>query len=269
MKIELNPRLGDGIPNLLWEAHELGNIIKAQNSIPCSECRGIHDSGVDDVKRNHFHVSSDIGGCAKKVFKICTTGKRSGLSGFNFLNDGHIHEDAILKNIQRGLPDGYKLKLSANTQEGVYNADKFGGFRLIGHTDALLVTPYGVVGVECKAVKAEMFKKIQETSEISDDWYGQAQGYMLIWQLESWYFIVKHRETSRILLPIRVDIDPGFIITKLNKLKDIYERIMTGGKQPNREHTNPKDYECLWCPFGNEVGDGSCWKDKEVIDIEL
>ena len=70
-------------------------------------------------------------------------------------------------------------------------------------------------------------------------------------------------------MPIRVDLDPGFIVQKLNKLKDIYERIMSGGKQPNREHHSSKDYECLWCPFGNEVGDGSCWKDKEVINIEL
>lgn len=267
MKVELTPKLGDDIPNVLYQSHELGNHIKAQNSIPCTDCRAIHDTGVDDVRRNHFHVSTDIGGCPKKIFKICTGGRKSGLTGVNFLNDGHIHEDAILKNIQRGLPDGFKLKVSANTQEGIYHADKFGGYRLIGHTDALLVTPYGVVGVECKAVKETMFNQIKKDSEISDEWYGQAQGYMLIWQLETWYFIVKHRETSKILMPIRVDINPGFIVEKLNKLKDIYERIMTGGKQPNRAHQNPKDYECLWCPFGDNVGDKSCYKDKEVIDI--
>jgi hypothetical protein len=267
MKIELAAKIGDEMPNLLYQSHELGNHIKALNSTPCSICRSMHDMGNDEYKRDHFHVSSDIGGCAKKTFKIMTIGKKSGLSGVNFLNDGHIHEEAILKNIQRGLPDGYQLKVSANTQEGEYNADRFGGYKLIGHTDALITTPYGVYGVECKAVKQAMFDKIRKESEISDEWYGQAQGYMLLWNLERWYFIVKHRETSKILMPIRVDIDPGFIVQKLNKLKDIYERIMSGGKQPNRDHSNPKDYECQWCPFGDNVGDRSCWKDKEVIDI--
>lgn len=269
MKVELTAQLGDGIPKILWEAHEIGNVVKATNSIPCSICRGIHDSGVNEFTRNHFHVSSDIGGCERKVFNLMTTGKRTGLSGFNFLNDGHVHEEAILKSINAGLPDGYRLKVSKNAVEGEYNDES--GFKLIGHTDALLITPNGIAGIECKAVKQAMWKKITENAEIPDEWYGQAQGYMLIWKIDSWYFVVKHRETSKIIIPFKVSIDPPYIIEKRNKLRRIYEKVMTGNtEQPKREHESSKDYECQWCAFGNNIGDGSCWReDIKNIKFEI
>src|SRR5262245_8895308 len=167
MKIELTPRLGDPIPGILWESHEVGNVIKATSSIPCSECNAIYQTGVDNFTRNHFHISSDFGGCMRKTFLICTTGKRNGMSGFNFLNDGHVHEAAMLESIARALPNDYKLKLAANGIEGRFS---FNQFYLIGHVDSLLTTPYGVYGAECKAVKETMWKKITDNSEINDEW---------------------------------------------------------------------------------------------------
>jgi hypothetical protein len=267
MKIDLNPRLGDSIPNVLWESHELGNIIKATNSIPCSECNAIHQSGIDNFTRNHFHISSDFGGCMRKTFLICTTGKRSGMSGFTFLNDGHIHEAAMLQSVQAGLPEGYNLKIAENGIEGRFN---FNNYYMIGHVDALLTTPYGIYGAECKAIKDVMWKKIIDNSEINDDWYGQCQGYMITWQLDRWYLIVKNRHTSKILIPIRIDRDEEFIVNRLVKLDEVYTRIMSGHEQPQREHISSKDYECQYCPFGNNIGDGSCWRtDPKQIEFEI
>lgn len=267
MKIELQAKIGDDIPLKLYEAHELGNVIKATNSIPCSECDAIYKSGVDNFTRNHFHISSDFGGCMRKTFLICTTGKRSGMSGFNFLNDGHIHEAAILQSIQAGLPDGYRIKAAENGIEGKFHFNKF---YLVGHVDALLITPDGVYGVECKAVKDAKWNDITKKNEISDEWYGQMQGYMITWQLDGFYLIVKNRHSSKILMPIRIDRDEEFIINRLVKLDEVYTRIMSGHEQPQREHESSKDYECLWCPFGNEIGDGSCWRtDPRHIEFEI
>jgi hypothetical protein len=256
MKVDITPQLGDNIPGLLYEAHEVGNVIKATSGHPCSDCNG---QPHDHKRTNHFHMSSDFGGCGRKTFNIMTTGKRNGLSGFNFLNDGHIHEAAILNNINRGLPEGYQVKIAENGIEGRYNHPS--GFYITAHVDALLITPYGVEGLECKAVKQAMWKKISETGEINDEWYGQVQGYMVVWELERWYLCVKHRETSKFMIPFRIDRDVPYIVSRMAKLEDIYKRIMTGDRQPERDHTSSKDYECLWCPFGNEVGDGSCWRE--------
>lgn len=267
MKIELQAKIGDDIPLKLLESHELGNVIKVTNSLPCSECNEIYKSGIDNFTRNHFHISSDFGGCMRKTFLICTSGRRSGMSGFNFLNDGHIHEAAILNSIKAGLPDGYEIKAAENGIEGKFYFNKF---YLVGHVDALLTTPSGLYGIECKAVKDAMWKKIIETGEINDEWYGQMQGYMITWQLDRWYLIVKNRHTSKVLMPIRIDRDEEFIVDRLIKLDEVYTRIMSGQEQPQREHKTSKDYECEWCPFGNNVGDGSCWRtDAKQIEFEI
>ena len=230
MKINLQPQLGDGVPTILLEAHEIGNAIKCTTSQPCSECNAM--LAFNDLhKRDHFHMSSDFGGCNRKTFNIMTTGKRNGLSGFNFLNDGHIHEAAILNNINAGLPEGYRVKLAANGIEGRYTHHS--GFYIIGHIDAMLVTPNSVEGLECKAVKQAMWKKISETGEINDEWYGQMQGYMVISELDRWYLLVKHRESSKMMMPIRIDRDIPYIVERMNRLEDIYKRIMTGDKQPD------------------------------------
>lgn len=267
MKIDRSPKLGDDIPGILLEAHEIGNFIKATNKIPCSDCNAQKEMGVENITRNHFHISSDFGGCIRKTFLICTTGKRSGMSGFGFLNDGHVHEAAMLNAISLGLPEGYKLKIAENGIEGRFH---FNDYYMIGHVDALLCTPNGIWGVECKAVKDTAWNNLIKKDEINDEYYGQVQGYMVTWQLDRWYLIYKNRHTSKVSVPIRIDRDESYIVNRLLKLDEVYTRIMSGQEQPQREHTSSKDYECLWCPFGNEVGDGSCWRtDPRQIEFEI
>lgn len=255
MIINIHAQIGDELPNLIWNAHELGSMAQAMSSHPCSVCGTLFEQGVDNVKRDHFH-GSDVGACARKTYWKMVTGKSSGISGANFLNDGHLHEHSMLANIEAGLPEGYRIYIAKNNTEKRFNA---GEFEIINHLDSFLMTPDGIYGLECKSVKQAMWKKIREEQEIPDEWYGQTQSYMITWEMDRWYIFVKHRESSNVLIPIRINRDMGYIAERLNKLREIKERIINDLGQPNREHTHPKDYECLWCPFGSNIGDGRCW----------
>ena len=248
MKVEIHAQIGDDIPRLIWNAHEIGSTVKANNSSPCSICQ----SGSEEI---HFHCT-DIGGCGRKIYWKKLTKKTGGISSATFLNDGHLHEHSMLANIKAGLPDNCELYIAENTKEGKIVLPEF---EIIGHLDAIISIDGISYGVECKSVKQAMWKRIKEEQEIPDEWYGQVQGYMVLWQMDRWYIFVKHRETSNVLMPIRVDKDLDYMAERLNKLSDIKKRIINNLEQPNRERAHPKEYECLWCPKGNNIGDGSCW----------
>lgn len=254
MLIKRQPPIGDNVPTVLWEAHEYGAIIKSNGSMPCSICRAYYEAGNDVVIRNHFHIS-DLGACARKVFLTMQNGSASGISKAGFLMDGHLHEASILQNIEAGLSGEYRLKVFKNEEEIKFEID---GMLIIGHPDAILINQDQAYGIECKAVKDYNFRKIKgikdKDGEISNDWYGQTQGYMLLYQLDRWYLIVKHRETSQILLPIRIDRDTLFIAKRLSKLKDIHTRLNIGMKQPDREEITSKCFQCEFCQFKEQ-----CW----------
>src|SRR5215470_11273791 len=245
MKLNLNPQIGDPIPGLLWEAHEIGSIVKSSNSIPCSICRKKWEDGNEELTRDHFH-GSDFGACARKTFLTMKTGRRSSFSNANFLVDGHLHEASMLNNVIAGLPNDWKLKIFANEKE---LQTEVNGILIVTHQDAILYNKTEVIVIECKAVKDYNFRKIREEGEISLDWYGQMQAYLLAMKLEVGYLIVKHRETSKILMPIRIDRDTDFIIKRLEVFKDIYDRLNNNLIQPDREETTSKSFQCQFCIF--------------------
>lgn len=253
MKIDLSPKIGDTFPGVIWEAHEMGSVIKSTNSMPCSICRQVYESGVEEVTRTHFH-GSDFGACARKVFNVMKYGKSSGISNANFLMDGHLHEASMLQNIIAGLPDGWKVKSFGNEQERIGNLGN--GMEIVVHPDGLITDDNRIALLECKSVKEYTFRKIREKEEISSEWYGQMQAYMIAYGCDLTYLIVKHRETSKILMPIRIEKDLDFIVTRLNKLKDIKDRLMSGQPEPDREHLKASDDECRWCTYKEE-----CWRD--------
>jgi len=242
--------IGDPIPGLLWEAHEIGSMVKSSNSIPCSICRKKWEDGNQELTRDHFH-GSDFGACARKTFLTMKTGRRSSFSNANFLADGHLHEASMLNNVIAGLPKEWRLKAFANEQE---LQTEVNGILIVSHQDALLVGEEIGVLVECKAVKDYNFRKIREEGEISLDWYGQMQAYLLAMQLEVGYLIVKHRETSKILMPIRIDRDTDYIVKRLGTLRDIKFRLENNIEQPLREETTSKSFQCQFCIFKEE-----CW----------
>lgn len=257
MKIKLQPQIGDDFPQTIWSSHELGSIIKATNSNPCSLCRAEYERqvslGVIDacITRLHLH-GSDFGACARKVFNMMKYGKTGGISNACFLMDGHLHEASMLQNVIAALPDGWKLKSFTNEQEGI--ADLGDGMEMVCHPDAIITNGEVIALLECKALKEYSFRKIREKEEISDEYYGQCQGYMLKYDCDLTYLIVKHRESSKILMPIRIDRDREYQIKRWMKLKEIKERLMTGQPEPDREHLKASDDECKWCQFKEQ-----CW----------
>lgn len=249
MKIETQPQAGDSLPLDLYEAHEVGSVVNSDGKLPCSICRGVYESGSTIIVRDHFH-GSDLGACARKVYQLMKTGIRGHSSNACFLADGHLHEHSMLSNLIAGLGNGWKIKKMENASENRLNIL---GFDLIGHTDALLYNDDTCYLIECKSVKDYNFKKVK-SGEISNEWYGQIQAYLLLLELQTAYLLVKHRETSKMLLPIRIERDNVFIAKRLNVLADIHTRIVFGMRQPSREHKSSKDSECKFCPFKED-----CW----------
>jgi len=258
MKIELSPQIGDVFPGIIWEAHEIGSQMKSMGSMPCSICRAVFDSGVDQITRTHFH-GSDFGSCARKVFNTMKYGKNAGISGAGFLMDGHLHEGSMLENIKAGLPDGWKLKAFGNDKECIKEIGN--DMQMVCHPDGIITNGTDYALLECKALKEYSFRKIREKEEISNEYYAQCQAYMLAYNVPLTYLIVKHRETSKILMPIRIERNMDYIIGRLNKLKDIYDRLNLNSEQPDREHKSSKEDECKFCSYGNENGNGDCWRE--------
>lgn len=244
MKIKLQL---DDLTTLVFTAHEDGSVIKAYDTNPCSLCR----SGVEDI---HFH-GSELGACSRKTYYFKMYGKQDqGFNSLNFLSDGHLHEASMLRNIEQGLPEGYEIHILENNAEQVTDVL---GWKLVTHCDAFLINRKErsyVAIIECKAVKPKYFKEIKDKEEIRNEWYGQGQSYLFALKENILLFIVKNREDSKIHIPIKIEKDMVYISGRINKLNEVFNRIKNNLGQPEREHTNQKDFECQFCPFK-----GGCW----------
>jgi hypothetical protein len=250
MKVNLQP--GE-LALEIYQAYELGSAIIGTKSIPCSLCRAILDQSEDAVLvRDHFH-GSDFGLCARKLFNQMTRGSDAGFNSIQFLTDGHLHEASMLANIQAGLPDGWKIVICGNESESI---TEILGFKLVTHVDGFLADKLNKREylIECKAIKPKFIKEIEDKEEIRNEWYGQSQSYLMVHKTDKMIFLIKNRETSKMMFPIIVEKDMEYISKRLNKLNEVFNRIKNGEGQPDREHTNPKDFECTFCPYKKE-----CW----------
>lgn len=236
----------DGISLMLFEAHEVGSHVIGDNSNPCSLC----NSGSNEI---HFH-GSDLNKCAKRLYLNKTTGqKEQFFVSMQYLLDGHMFEESMLKSIKAGLPNGWRVEIFKNGNEQI---DDLGLFKLVTHFDAMLVDPEGNGYIlECKSVKPKYFKEFKETGKVRDEWYGQSESYMLVSKTDTTFFLIKNRENSDLLMPIKVQKDMKFIAKRLSVLNDIASRIkMNHSVAPEREHIDKKDFECQFCSYRKE-----CW----------
>lgn len=256
----------DSINGILYEAYVVGNAVKTLNSIPCSICNSYQKQFPErelirvELPENqaiHFH-GSEFNACERKVFLNYINGGNSSFSDSPFLNDGHNHESHILKSIEAGLPDGWKIKLFGNGNERIVDVM---GYKLVTHMDSVIMDKdRQVYGIECKAVRDKNFKKY-ENAEIDPIWYGQIQSYIFSNNIPIFYLIIKSRDTSKIHIPIVVKKDISFIANRLNALKDVADRIIkvknkTEVEQPNRMYESSKDIHCQFCTFKSV-----CWKE--------
>ena len=218
-----------------------------------------------------------------------------------FLLDGHLHEENIISNI---AASGMNIIGFANDEkyEGkiqVYGRENNGKeeskwdfvmphpntphreevlkgfdevFLLVVHLDGLLEITNKktderiLVGVECKSVKQYTWKKISETSEISNIWWGQIQGYFLKnHHIARFYLIIKHRHTSQLMKPILIMRDDAYINRRLNILNRVYNAILEDDPKKYgivKEHDSSKDSECKFCPYWK-----ICWGKVELNTV--
>jgi len=265
--MEYNPLLDmpDALPKILYNAYYHGADILGESSNPCSICKESKHQGngfmfYQDRWRIHFH-GSDFGSCQKKVYLSKLNNLKLNNDGkYNFLMDGHMHEKTIL-DYMSNAPIKYDIHPCVNGKEIIKDYDNF---LLVGHPDGFISEKIDrenlpIYIIECKAVGDTTYKQCQKNI-ISDNWYGQQQAYMAIYEdIEYCYLIVKHRATSDILMPFKIVRDKEYIQNRLNNLTAIADLL----KYPNadimigKEHSNPKDLECTVCPFFNE-----CWGKK-------
>lgn len=220
-----------------------------------------------------------------------------------FLLDGHLHEENIIANIQSsgmdiigfGNKDQYEKQIqvyvnSKQTEMSVFdykdfvmphpaaiNRDKIlkgyeETFKIIAHLDGMLNVKSKktgkemIVGIECKSVKDYTWKKIKETSEISDIWYGQIQAYFLAnGHIERFYLFIKHRHTSQLMKPILIMRNDKYVSRRLNILYRIYNSILEDDSKKygiKKEHDSPKDSECKFCQYKDR-----CWGKVELNSV--
>lgn len=285
MRIEINPL--DVLSRKIYDAHMNGANFRKNNSTPCTICRAIVAS--EDNIRGHFH-GSEFGQCMLKTYRDMIEGRviepdRKAA----FLLDGHMHEAEIFKNLEAGgldvigfanadkfqklvevfarpdkdnngrfdftMPSEFKY---TNDGKKIKPEDFEEAFKIILHLDGLLeVEKDGeLVGIECKSVSDYTWKKIKDKAEISDVWYGQMQSYML-WNhnIRSFYLIVKHRGTSTILKPIKIDRDDKYINDRLNRLYRVFNAVVEDDMETYnivKEHNDGKDSECRFCPYKSD-----------------
>lgn len=140
-------------------------------------------------------------------------------------------------------------------------------YTLVAHVDAIVkyTSEDGekeTFGIECKAVKEETWKEVK-SGLISQEWWGQMQCYMFVTGIDKWYLVVKNRTSSAIAPPIRVDYDPAFVISRIQKFNKVYAMLNYQKSHliPIPKDKNPKDKECLFCPFGRE-----CHNVEKVVE---
>ena len=260
VKYETDPLDPMAVP--IWEAFQGGLYFTVNCDVsikpgsPCSICRELEQRNLLTRTRDHFH-GSDLGSCSRKVYYAMTVPHSfSSSTGQSFLNDGHMHEALVLSTISVGFGDKAQILRYSNEEEAIVEFGKDIHVKIVGHPDGYIKYNGLEAIIECKAVKDYTFDKVKG-GEISREWYGQAQYYLLAKKLSVAYFIVKNRITSKILRPIRIDFDSKWIKERLIILQNIMGMIMgvIPHQIPDREYRKNSG-ECKFCPYFS-----SCWSD--------
>lgn len=258
----------DVLPKLLYSAYYQGADELSDSSNPCSWCKNL--AAGYSLSKPHFH-GSDLGGCQLRIYwNKLNNLKVDNANRNNFLMDGHTHEKTILDYIAAsGIP--YDLYPCENGKEYVKD---FGNFVVVGHPDAFLARKvengdmYALADpiyiVECKAVSDATYKKCKDNF-LSDIWYGQLQSYMeIVREVDTSYLIVKHRASSDILMPFRIEYNAEYVQRRLTGLRHISDVLTSPNTLESswtvdtfKEHKSSKDAECSVCPFFNK-----CWGKK-------
>lgn len=248
MQVKLTPSVIDPVP---------GDMFDAFNAMPSTDhpCQVCAASGTNI--RDHYH-GSDLGACPRKVaYKMLNpSANRSFNSTSMFLKDGHLHERTIIEALKEHLPEHYVVVAGTDYAEFKW---RIGEWFIHCHIDGLLIASdpdteeQETFLVECKSVKETTWKKVQG-GEISDEWYGQIQAYLVGLNLNAAYLCVKHRHTSQLMLPIRIEKDMPYVETRVDGLLEI-QAIKTPN-QILRPYANAKGTECTFCPFKAE-----CWEE--------
>ena len=248
--MEINP-----IVATVFAAHEIGAIAIGANSIPCSLCRKVIATHPDAelVYDNHFH-GSNFKWCKRKLYLTMVNGRQTGLNRASFLTMGHYFEREMLENLKAGLSPNYELQILENRSETITDIL---GFKLVTHCDAYLIDKVNnkVYIVECKAIKEKYFLETKKSKELREEWVGQGQSYLFANQdADGLIFLVKNRNTSELMFPFFIERDNKFTSGRLMALSEVADRLHRQLGMPAREHTNKKDFECVFCPFSLE-----CW----------
>lgn len=263
MQIDLQRhRFTDPLPIEMQEAY---NTVEATEA-PCKLCK---EHPEQQGKRVHFH-GSDVGACPRQTYFKMTLGSHTKEVGTKaaFLADGHLHEammlQAIASKFNIWMPKNeaelrlFVPILESDEQAKTFIADRevatiqnaIRRFLIIGHIDGALTVegidkPYLL---ECKSVKDYTWDKVKK-GEISDTWYGQMQVYMFMLETDRAYLLVKHRNTSELMLPIRIDFEEEWFKKKLRMLSQIYKCINLGKEVPKPSTKKASDSDCRFCSY--------------------
>ena len=269
MKLTWSNPKHDPIPALMYEAYAYA---VRQKEVPCSICRNT-DYSVQSTgyRRKHFH-GSELGACKRKtLYQMLNPLQHGSNTKPEFLDDGHVHENAVLVRMHNGLNSNEDIRElfgavnvvpASNRAEQTIKINYMRGkdpenFKIVAHIDGTLCLGEGLTGVgyllECKAVKTEKFQKIKN-GEMDKEWYGQIQSYLHIYNFTRAYLIVKNRETGAIIQPIRIDYDSNYLKERRKVLVEVHKAVLSRG-MVDREHAKHTESECQYCPFYAQ-----CWK---------
>lgn len=271
-------RLDDPVPALITEMMARGAM---HDTSPCSLCR----ASIEAMKRPgairaHFHAS-DVGACKRKVLYSMRYPAR-GRSNSNpiFLLDGHLHETSIFTVMELGAENPTAID---ETIKSIYvvpaknekeqmakipytiGRNEIREIVIVAHWDGFLefvmedeteIGRSSTYLIECKSVRPTKFAKVK-SGYMDPEWYGQVQTYLRIQKLETAYLIVKNRDSSEILPPIRIDIDSNYLKKRRAALIEVHTALLDGG-MVNRGHKIRKNDECRVCKFSSQ-----CWSSDE------
>lgn len=224
------------------------------------------------------------------------------------LNMGHAFEKDIFSNLDHGGLKVYPFEntpslekvitvfikiIDSDPDDGLHtrdfrfsrdHEDKLNGdnkkefqeaFKIVLHLDGIWEqleedSEFGVgnYGMECKAVSTNTWRKILDNSEISDEWYGQVQGYFMWGQtidIDTFFLIVVYRDTSDVRV-FRIPRDDKYINQRLNVLYRIYMSIVDDddGKGIKRygivkEFNDKNCSTCKFCDYNKQ-----CYPDGDT-----
>ena len=303
MRVELNPI--DPLSRKIYDAHKEG-ANKRSSVHPCTKCRNKPEGTVrGHFHGSEFGqcMLKTYNDCLAGLTFIDPLEGRVREDDIDaraaFLLDGHLHEENIIRNIQMsgmniigfGNKDEYEKEVQVYWKQGsdkdsyeftmphphsANRAKILEGFEeaflMISHLDGVMTVKNKktneeiLVGIECKSVKDYTWKKIKETQEISNIWYGQIQNYYLTnHHISRFYLFIKHRHTSQLMKPILIMRDDRYINRRLNILYRIYNALVEDDPKRykiQKEHDSAKDSECKFCPYKDR-----CWGKAELNSV--